>query len=332
MYIQRPEKTDKSGEGSGDETRSSSPAKKSAKSRRTRASMPDEKPEKVDEEADLPRWEPVCISIEEWRNFPSRFEGSKDRYEKAFYKLLTDDVLPKVLDDLEEIEKQKRLESALNNRKRSNRLVYRELEQMEMDRLAEMRRKEQEAAMSSRRDAFSSRREEIERQKAEEEKQRRLLEREERLKKREEQIAKRRHDAELKKAKQESIQLTKERMEKKREGKDKWSFYCYCGVKGKNLDDGQPMLCCERCETWLHIACVEQRLNKKKQAVKDWTTEDYLCSRCIKAEKKALKAAASASSSTSIVDVVGDDGQPSMPPKKTHKIKLILSPRPPSTG
>ena len=285
-------------------------------------------------------WQLVCDSIEDWQTFPLKFETSRNRYEKALFKSLSNDIGPKVLSHLLEKQKERELEEALYNRKRSSRLVVRELEVMEMQRQEDLRRAEQEAIAAARRAELSSRRDEIHKQRDEEERIFRLKDREERVRKREEAIAKRRQEEELKKAKEESLKAIKEKMNIKKEGKESWRFRCYCGVKGKNLDDGLPMLSCERCDTWFHISCVDERLKKKRVPPKNWQLDDYLCDRCVNADKRAeAQKRAENIRNTQIlnqqndedIDVVGD-GDDLHHKAKIPKVKLTSSQQPQSNG
>ncbi len=62
--------------------------------------------------------------------------------------------------DLKEQRKQEELQFAIETRKRSNRLVGRDLEMMEQDREDEIRRKQRDVHILSRREVFAIRREE----------------------------------------------------------------------------------------------------------------------------------------------------------------------------
>lgn len=58
-----------------------------------------------------------------------------------------------------------------------------------------------------------------------------------------------------------------------------WYFDCYggCGVKGINYDDGNPSICCERCNTWMHVGCLGDEERKK---IENSDKEEFLCFRC----------------------------------------------------
>lgn len=58
-----------------------------------------------------------------------------------------------------------------------------------------------------------------------------------------------------------------------------WYFDCYggCGVKGINYDDGNPSICCERCNTWMHVGCLR---DEERSKIEDSDKEEFLCFRC----------------------------------------------------
>ncbi|KZV97423.1 hypothetical protein EXIGLDRAFT_366135 [Exidia glandulosa HHB12029] len=47
---------------------------------------------------DFVEWETVCVTRAEWMEFPTRFETSTNRYERALHRRLVNDVLPQVMD------------------------------------------------------------------------------------------------------------------------------------------------------------------------------------------------------------------------------------------
>ncbi|TYZ60877.1 hypothetical protein PybrP1_001449 [[Pythium] brassicae (nom. inval.)] len=61
---------------------------------------------------------------------------------------------------------------------------------------------------------------------------------------------------------------------------DEWYFECVCGVKGANLDDGNPMIECDRCHVWQHTLC-----NGVLDG--DAAQKNYECSKCRSAKPKA---------------------------------------------
>ncbi|KAI3658597.1 hypothetical protein MP638_006268 [Amoeboaphelidium occidentale] len=257
------------------------------------AILSDVDPDIIEEDGSY--WKPVCITLEDWTEFPKRFESSTHPRDKSFYKFLINDITPQVIPVLTEKKKKKELEFALQNRKRSTRLGSRFEE-------VEARKKEQEyyeehpdEIPKSRTEIFMERRERNQKKREEEEKERKIREREERTLRREQAAAlKRLKEEEVKKKEETVTQQTEqkkgkpqERSKKKRGGSKKqqqqgWMFDCYCGVSGENLDDGLPMVCCEVCKDWKHISCTEDRMRAEgKEVTPEWTSQgEYVCSNC----------------------------------------------------
>ncbi|KAF9198169.1 hypothetical protein BGZ49_001099 [Haplosporangium sp. Z 27] len=252
-------------------------------------------------------WEPVCISQVEWEEFATLFRRSKHPDEKALHALINNDILPKVLGDFKEKEKEREKLEAIANRKRSSRIVIRELEIQEKARLDAIRQQEIQAAAEQRRKELQERRAERERQQQHQIRDSRLKEREKRLKAREEAIWQR----EAKK-KQQQLKIGKEREERNQrrlqggqqtehsgseagnhneeEEEEDWVFDCVCGVHGTNLDDGELMIACGKCNVWQHVACLKQEDAAQGRSVTDWATFDFICPRCIiKEQKKAVR-------------------------------------------
>ena len=139
----------------------------------------------------------LCVTIVEWEQFPERFAKSTYYAEKAFYKLLTTVIVPQVVGELkvrnhtrfincmllsmrnlQAIEQKRRLEEALNTRKRSSRLATRENEK-EAARLAALKKAEEDERMSrTRRAEARQKREEEERLKRETAREERRMKRE----------------------------------------------------------------------------------------------------------------------------------------------------------
>lgn len=154
--------------------------------------------------------------------------------------MLVNDVLPKVLPVVQQHEENLRKMEAIANRKRSSRLMLRELEALEKSQpflLGETRR--------------SSRREEMARKREEEERKKAANAREERLRAREERILKR-ELAQAESEKREAMAQSKQEQKKnqsavagKKRGRkpksrnqqeeDAWFFDCICGVSGQNI-------------------------------------------------------------------------------------------------
>ncbi|KAG0364039.1 hypothetical protein BGZ54_007899 [Gamsiella multidivaricata] len=197
-------------------------------------------------------WEPICITQHDWEEFAKAFKRSKDSTEKALYKLINEDILPKVLGDFMEKQREREKLEAIVNRKRSSRIVIRELELQEKARLDGIRQQELQAALDQRKKDLLERRAERERHHQQQIRDDRLKERERRLKLREDAIWQR----EAKK-KQQQEKIAKEREERKKrrlasghpeeqseeetathqeeEEEEDWVFDCVCGVHGNNL-------------------------------------------------------------------------------------------------
>ncbi|KAF9300608.1 hypothetical protein BGZ74_007691 [Mortierella antarctica] len=260
-------------------------------------------------------WEPVCITRQEWEEFATTFKRSKHPDEKALHSFINNDILPKVLEDMKvmsrfESEKEKEREKleAVANRKRSSRIVIRELELQEKARLNSIRQQEIQEAAEQRRLEIRERRAEKDRQQQQHIRENRLKEREKRLKDRENAIWEREE-----KKKQQQVKIAKERENRKKkrlegghtkeededetmsrtddqeeEEEEDWVFDCVCGVFGNNLDDGQLMIACGKCNVWQHVACVKQEDANQGRKVTNWDKVDFICPRCVEKEKKRI--------------------------------------------
>ena len=159
--------------------------------------------------------------------------------------MLSNDVLPKVIPVLQEHEDELKKKELLANRKRSSRIMYKELAALEHEQQAILEEKEDKTRKSSRR-------EEMDRKKEEKQKANIAKEREERLRDRERRLEQREHahdEAERKKTLTETKggkkQTGKTHKGKKRgrkpknkiaeEEEDAWTFDCVCGVSGQNI-------------------------------------------------------------------------------------------------
>jgi hypothetical protein len=96
-------------------------------------------------------WSCVCITLQDWTTFISGLEKSKDPDEKALCAHLKEDVMPIINKVWQEKEKQRQLEAAVANRKRSSRLDEKLARQrQEEERAAEARREAEAAAAAER--------------------------------------------------------------------------------------------------------------------------------------------------------------------------------------
>ncbi|KAL0093938.1 hypothetical protein F4703DRAFT_1913643 [Phycomyces blakesleeanus] len=247
-------------------------------------------------------WRLVCQTSSDWEMFPSRYSNSTHIDEKKFYRALIEDVIPKVLPVLLEHEKELKKQEALLHRKRSSRLMVRELASLvpsstDID-LTEKR--------ASRREENARRREEAEKESAAKAREERLLDRERRLHERE--MARLEQDG-----KTDSLDLatkaaaveragvstdkknnnknynnnnsnsnSKKRKRTKAQEKEEesnWTFDCVCGLSGQNVDDGSPMIACERCGVWQHIQCLRKSMQINKY-MKSLDNYEFICQDC----------------------------------------------------
>ncbi|TFY83027.1 hypothetical protein EWM64_g983 [Hericium alpestre] len=129
---------------------------------------------------DFVEWETLCVTLSEWEHIADRFEKATHYTEKALYKVLSQHIVPSIVEELREIERQKRLEEAVSHRKRSSRLAMKETEKEEQ-KLAIQRQAEEEEKMGrARRAEARARKEEEEREKRESAREKRRHDREER--------------------------------------------------------------------------------------------------------------------------------------------------------
>ncbi|KAF6757139.1 hypothetical protein DFP72DRAFT_248163 [Ephemerocybe angulata] len=263
----------------------------------------EEEPEEPEEpvDANFVEWETLCVTLYEWETFPEKFAKSTYYTEKAFYKLLTNVVVPEVVAELRAIEQKRKLEEALNHRKRSSRLATREHEK-EAAKLAAQKKIEDDERMSR------TRRAEARQQREEAERLKREKAREERRLKRETRAVEQEHEEE-----EDDTSSSKDGGEEERQpppaqapppaqsrrtsrqqpkkavhaSADEWELNCeVCGTTGKNLDDGKPMMCCGICNKWQHIPCHDKREARLGRPKRNWDKIEFFCQRCL-AQKQA---------------------------------------------
>ncbi|CAO3587109.1 unnamed protein product [Absidia cylindrospora] len=312
----------------------------------TAASEPDENLEEEEDEEEWVPWKLVCMTVDEWQRFPQKYAKSNHTQDQQFHQLLIDDVLPKVIPVIEEHEKNRKKQEALAYRKRSSRILVRELEALEHHQAVPNDLSSQEKTLS--------RSEQRRLQKEADEKERQVKAREERILERERKLfakaqaeeraaekarldrerrLQRRHgdgsidididDTDDLIVDQESSpqqdfkiiltvadpkkkykkKVTKEIKKKKgaddhtlgkrkrgrkpkirlQEDDESWIFNCTCGVFGKNIDDGSPMIACERCNEWQHIECLRQS-GQVDTRLKSFDNLTFICRRCMEKE------------------------------------------------
>ncbi|PWZ01574.1 hypothetical protein BCV70DRAFT_210769 [Testicularia cyperi] len=124
-------------------------------------------------------------TIVDWQEFAKRFAKSKDPNEKNLYQFINDEILDTVMTAIDEADKQKALEQAMANRKRSSRIALKESEREERERDREARARMEEKMANIRREEELKRRREEEDMQAHYARENRIKEREERLRARE---------------------------------------------------------------------------------------------------------------------------------------------------
>lgn len=244
----------------------------------------------------------IAVSKAEWEAIATKFAKSKHPDEKAFHELLSETVIPKVMGDFAELEKQRAHEAAMASRKRSSRIALKESEreERERDRAARLAMEERMASL---------RREELEKANREEEERRTIKHREDRLREREERILAREREAEEKALREMHEREERERLRELRKQRreeiianggvptpepatgseaqaqnqdgDSWELDCeVCGKAGVNLDDTDEIVCCEQCGVWQHTECWNAFDRSVQHPRRDWEREDFFCSRC----------------------------------------------------
>ncbi|KAI8823140.1 uncharacterized protein EV422DRAFT_393394 [Fimicolochytrium jonesii] len=255
-------------------------------------------------------WVLECATIEDWEAFPDRFARSRSLLEKDFCQFLRDEIIPKVIPDLQAKEKVKKVEEAMSNRKRSSRLQMRELEQEEQKRQQQLAQERRELQRQERAEADKRTKEEMERIRRIEAREQRIAERESRLRKIPrvsdgpmptlDEVAAA-QSAELKS--RASSRQKRRKKEEEEEDEDRWYFDCICGVHGENLDDGAPMIACGRCNVWQHIACLARANGDTGNVdIKKWEELDFVCKNC--EERKASLSNSSSDESTPVTEDV----------------------------
>ncbi|KAN0062208.1 hypothetical protein ACQY0O_005389 [Thecaphora frezii] len=168
------------------------------------------KDQTVGAEADENDWvefEAIVINRADWLEFAARFTKSKDLNERNLHAFVNNDILPTVLAAFDEQDRQRAMEAAMANRKRSSRIAMKESEkeERERDREARVRMEEKMARL---------RQEEEQERAREEEEAKAQKAREDRMREREERILARERETEEKALREE---MERERRERERE-------------------------------------------------------------------------------------------------------------------
>jgi hypothetical protein len=247
------------------------------------------------------KWECLAVTLEDFRDFLSTIEKSKDPNEKILRKRIMDDLLP-ILEKQEEAQKRKAVQKQkelfnlerLATAKRSSRIAGKVEQQKQEEDAKEAERKRHA-------DLLMAKKEQEKWQKLEKERESRMMTREQRLKEREAKrilheeelanlsedskklesgegrISERHLKAEIERKKQELEQLAEE---------EDWIFDCICGAYGQ-IDDGTHSISCENCNIWQHSKCVD--VSKADAEREDF---HFICTTCKRRaeEAKAPKA------------------------------------------
>ena len=261
--------------------------------------------EKPDEQADGGlgdgfKWECVCITLQQYKEFVDAHKKSRDPNERNLISRIEEDVMP-ILEKAEEaqlrkIQKRERELQAMEklaHAKRSSRLAGKH----ERERI----QKEQEETEKKRSaDLAAARKAEEQQRKMQEERQYRMMTREQRIRDREHKRIL--HEEELARMEEEAqrieagetgrgsrhlkahIEKTKKDLEELQD-EDEWMFDCAgCGMHGKNLDDGEHSVQCEKCNVWQHSKC-----HGISQAEAENDDFHFICKDCRQKEEDAKK-------------------------------------------
>lgn len=245
------------------------------------------------------KWECVCVTLQQYKDFVDAHRKSRDPNEKALISRLETDLMP-ILEKAEEaqlrkIQKRERELLAMEKlatAKRSSRLAGKhERERIEQEQ-AEADKKRQA-------DLAAARKMEEQQRRMEEERQSRMLTREQRIREREykrvlqeeellrlEEEAKRIEAGELRGNRhlKATMEQTKKELEEL-QNDDEWMFDCAgCGLYGKNFDDGEHSIQCEKCNTWQHSKCYN--VSQTEAESDDF---HFVCKDCRRKEEEAKK-------------------------------------------
>ncbi|PWN19741.1 hypothetical protein BCV69DRAFT_300049 [Microstroma glucosiphilum] len=263
-----------------------------------------------DDEETWLEFETIAITRAEWEVLGARFAKSKHPDEKALHKILSTDIVPRVLEDIAEAEKAAALEAALAARKRSSRIAMKESEREEREREAEAKAKMEERMRLIRQEEAEKRAKEDEALEEEKKREERAREKEERLRGREERAREREREAEAKAIREIEERERREKMremrKRKREmiasgelqedesesqakdegGEDQdedWELGCeICHKSGRNPELGpdEQIVCCESCLVWQHTKCWDDFDAWLTQPPRNWDEEDFFCTKC----------------------------------------------------
>ncbi|KAJ7573893.1 hypothetical protein C8J56DRAFT_1173207 [Mycena floridula] len=257
----------------------------------------EQKPEDFSIPEGFVEWETICVTLYEWEHIAERWQAATHYAEKALYKALTKTIVPIITEELREIERKRRLEDAVVQRKRSSRIAVKENAKEEA-RLA-MKRKEEEAERMGR-----ARRAEARQMKDEAERQRRELIREQRRLAQESEDGPKKNEPDgeemdvdvvgaesvaepVKRQEPQTIPVpppisTNGSTSGTRTPKgEEWELDCeICHRKGMNIDEDVGIMCCEMCSKWQHMSCHDQADDQAGRPRRNWELVEFLCREC----------------------------------------------------
>ncbi|KAI0759560.1 hypothetical protein BD413DRAFT_487618 [Trametes elegans] len=244
--------------------------------------------------ADFVEWEAIAVTLPEWEHVADRFANATHYLEKALYKVLSQSVVPYVVEEMKEHEKRRRMEEAIVHRKRSSRIAIKESEKEEA-RLAAKRKAEEDEKMAR------ARRQEARLKKEEAERTKRDRAREQRRKERDEREARARAKAERAASKDVSTSAARSTATPTVNGtqaslssvqpsrvvtpsgarSQDWILDCeICHKQGINVDDGLAMVSCGSCGRWQHIPCHDLNDQRSGRPRRNWEDQQFYCARC----------------------------------------------------
>jgi hypothetical protein len=245
------------------------------------------------------RWELIAITKSQYEEFVGTL-GKREPNEKILRQRIVEEVMP-IIEQAEEKQRRK-----IERRERELLTMEKMATAKRSSRLQDKHDKERqdaeraEAEHKRTADLAAAHREQERQEKMEKDRQSRMLTREQRIKDREykrlleeEELAKlaeeeRRIAAGESRASERRVknqlQEKKKNLEELAE-EDDWTFDCSgCGVYGKNLDDGEHSIACEKCSVWHHSKCLGI---SKAAAEKD--DFHFMCADCKRKEADAKK-------------------------------------------
>ncbi|CEL55342.1 hypothetical protein RSOLAG1IB_01352 [Rhizoctonia solani AG-1 IB] len=263
-------------------------------------------------------WETVCASLQDWEAFPARFEKATHPNEKSFRSYLNKILVPAVTTSLKAQLKVKKLETAVQNRKRSSRLAIKES-------IVEAQRQEDEKRAADLELHARARRQEERQRRQEEDMLKREREREERVRSREARAERRigwdgsesgsaspAPTPEVSSDPPVKIRLRTGRVPSTTptsspvetpisstppsapgsgttsRADDSWELLCEgCGKQSWNTDDGSQLVRCESCGRWSHTTCHDRADVLAGNPKREWSSVEFTCRACSNTARKA---------------------------------------------